>query len=62
MLASAEQEAELVPGYFLRVVTGSDNVSIVFESEPDPAFPESCRREPPPGRVFDEEGDSWLRE
>ena len=62
LLAQAEQEAELVLGNFMRAVTGSDNISIVFESEPDTVFPESCRREPPPEWKYDEESDSWVRE
>lgn len=62
LLAEAELEAELVLGNFLSAVTSSDNISIVFESEPDPAFPESCLREPPTGWTFDEESDSWVKE
>ncbi len=60
--AMAEREAKLVLGNFLSAVTGSDNVSIVFESEPVVDFPESCLRDPPDGWKFDEESDSWVRE
>lgn len=62
LLAKAEKEAELVLGNFLSAVTGSDNVTILFESEPDPDFPPSCLREPPSGWQFDEESDSWVQE
>ena len=62
LLAKAEKEAELVLGNFLSAVTGSDNITIVFESEPVTDFPESCQREPPAGWKFDEESDSWVRE
>ena len=61
-LAKAEKEAERVLGNFMRAVTGSDNVIIVFESEPVTECPESCLREPPPEWRFDEESDSWVRE
>ena len=49
-------------GNFLRAVTKSENVSIVFQSDPTIEFPESCLREPPPGWTFDEESDTWKRE
>ena len=62
LLAEAELEAQRVLGNFMRAVTGSDNVTIVFESEPVTEFPESCLREPPPEWRFDEDSDSWLRE
>ena len=62
LLAKAEQEAQIVLGNFLGAVTGSDNISIVFESEPLTRFPESCLREPPTGWTFDEENDSWVKE
>ena len=62
LLAKAEQEAQLVLGNFLRAVTKSENVSIVFQSDPTIEFPESCLREPPPGWTFDEESDTWKRE
>lgn len=61
LLAKAEKEAEVVLGNFLAAVTGSDNVSIVFESEPDVEFPPSCEREPPADWKFDEESDSWVQ-
>lgn len=62
LLAEAELEAEVVLGNFLGAVTGSENISIVFESEPVTDFPESCLREPPTGWKFDEESDSWVQE
>lgn len=62
LLAKAEQQAELVLGNFLSAVTGSPNVTVVFESEPETIFPESCLREPPSGWKFDEESDSWVQE
>ena len=62
LLAGAEQQAQIVLGNFLSSVTGSDNITIVFKSEPNIEFPESCLREPPPGWVFDEESDTWKRE
>ncbi len=62
LLAKAEQEAQIVMGNFLSAVTGTDNITIVFESEPNIEFPESCLREPPPGWTFDEESDTWKRE
>lgn len=62
LLAEAELEAQRVLGNFMSAVTGSDNVTIVFESEPDTVFPESCLREPPQGWKYDEESDSWVRE
>lgn len=62
LLAEAELEAEVVLGNFLSAVTGSPNVTVVFESEPVTEFPESCLREPPTGWKFDEESDSWVQE
>ena len=62
LLAKAEQEAQIVLGNFLSAVTRSNNITIVFESEPVTEFPVSCTRELPEGWVFDEESDSWLRE
>ncbi|MCY3720540.1 MAG: DUF4230 domain-containing protein [Anaerolineaceae bacterium] len=62
LLASAELEAERVLGNFLRNVTESENVSILFESEPVTEIPESCLRELPASWKFDEESDSWVRE
>ena len=62
LLAQAEQEAQLVLGNFLRAVTKSENVSVVFQSDPTIEFPESCLREPPRGWTFDEESDTWKRE
>ena len=62
LLAQAEQEAQLVLGNFLRAVTKSENVSIVFQSDPTIEFPASCLREPPRGWTFDEESDTWKRE
>ncbi len=58
----AQQEAELVLGNLLSAVTGSDNVTIVFESEPEVDLPESCLREPPVGWKFDEGSESWVQE
>lgn len=62
LLAEAELEAQRVLGNFLKGVTGSENISIVFESEPVTEFPPSCMRKPPQGWKFDEESDSWVRE
>lgn len=62
LLAKAEQEAQQVLGNFMSAVTGSDNITIVFESEPVTEFPESCLRELPTEWKFDEESDSWVRE
>ena len=62
LLAQAEQEAQLVLGNFLRAVTGSENITIVFQSDPVTEYPESCLREPPRGWIFDEESDTWKRE
>ena len=62
LLGNAQTVADNVLRNFLSAVTGSDNISIVFESEPDVDLPESCRREPPTGWKFDEESDSWVRE
>ena len=62
LLAGAEQQAQVVLGNFLSAITGSDNITIVFESEPNIEFPESCLREQSTGWVFDEESDSWLKE
>ncbi len=62
LLAGAEQQAQVVLGNFLSAITGSDNITVVFESEPNIEFPESCLREPSTGWVFDEESDTWKRE
>ena len=62
LLSKAEREAGLVLTNFLSAVTGTDNITIAFESEPDPDLPPSCQREPPTGWKFDEESDSWVRE
>ncbi len=62
LLPNAELVAGEVLANLVKAIAGSDNVSIVFESEPDVEFPESCLREPPTGWKFDEESDSWLRE
>lgn len=62
LLRNANTVADNVLRNFLSAVTGSDNVSISFESEPDVEFPESCQREPPVGWKFDEESDSWVKE
>ncbi len=62
LLNNAQIVAKQVLGNFLSAVTGSDNISVVFESEPVAEHPESCTRETPPNWVFDEESDSWVRE
>ncbi len=62
LLAKAELEAEVILGNFLGAATATDNITIVFESEPVSNFPESCERKTPPGWKFDEESDSWVRE
>lgn len=62
LLHNANTVADNVLRNFLSAVTGSDNVSVVFESEPNVEFPESCLREPPSGWKFDEESDSWVQE
>ncbi len=62
LLASAEQKAERILGEFLRTVTGSEIVSILFESEPITGIPESCIRESLSGWTFDDESDTWRQE
>lgn len=62
LLPNAELVAKGVLENLVRAVTGSYDVRVSFESEPEPEFPDSCKREPPQDWRFDEESDSWVKE
>ncbi len=62
ILDRAQQEARLVLGNFVELLTGS-NVEITFRT-PDgtAALPPSCQPQPPPGWTFNPETGAWVRQ
>lgn len=60
ILQTAEQQARLVFGNVVRVLTGSD-AEIVFSGERGP-LPASCQPEPPPGWQYDAATGSWTQQ
>jgi hypothetical protein len=60
ILSRAQQEAKLVIGNFVKLLTNG-NVEIIFDDSARNAFPPSCTPEIPAGWVVDERTQQWTK-